>query len=53
MEKDSRCSASSGIATLDFKRIYFVGTGSSFWVAKIAEFLWRECTKTGQCNTQL
>lgn len=32
----------SGIATLDFKRIYFVGTGSSFWVAKIAEFLWRE-----------
>ncbi|MGC1133971.1 MAG: SIS domain-containing protein [Nitrososphaeraceae archaeon] len=35
----------SGIATLDFKRIYFVGTGSSFWVAKIAEFLWRECVR--------
>jgi fructoselysine-6-P-deglycase FrlB-like protein len=32
----------SGLSTLDFKRIYFVGTGSSFWVAKIAEFLWRE-----------
>jgi glucosamine--fructose-6-phosphate aminotransferase (isomerizing) len=32
----------SDLATLDFKRMYFVGTGSSFWVAKIAEFLWRE-----------
>jgi glucoselysine-6-phosphate deglycase len=32
----------SGLSTLDFKRIYFVGTGSSFWVAKIAEYLWRE-----------
>jgi len=32
----------SGLCTLDFKRIYFVGIGSSFWIAKIAEFLWRE-----------
>jgi glutamine---fructose-6-phosphate transaminase (isomerizing) len=32
----------SCLSTLDFKRVYFVGTGSSFWVAKIAEFLWRE-----------
>lgn len=32
----------SRLAILDFKRIYFVGIGSSFWVAKITEFLWRE-----------
>jgi fructoselysine-6-P-deglycase FrlB-like protein len=30
------------LSILDFKRIYFIGIGSSFWVAKIAEFLWRE-----------
>src|ERR671919_199927 len=32
----------SRLSTLDFKRIYFIGIGSSFWFAKIAEFLWRE-----------
>lgn len=32
----------SGVSALDFKRIYFVGIGSSFWAAKMAEFLWRE-----------
>ena len=32
----------SRLSTLDFKRICFVGIGSSFWAAKIAEFLWRE-----------
>jgi glucosamine--fructose-6-phosphate aminotransferase (isomerizing) len=30
------------LSALDFKKIYFIGIGSSFWVAKIAEFLWRE-----------
>jgi fructoselysine-6-P-deglycase FrlB-like protein len=32
----------SRLSALDFKKIYFIGIGSSFWVAKIAEFLWRE-----------
>ncbi len=32
----------SRISALDFKKIYFMGIGSSFWAAKIAEFLWRE-----------
>lgn len=32
----------SNLFNLDFKRIYFIGTGSSFWAAKIAEFPWRE-----------
>jgi fructoselysine-6-P-deglycase FrlB-like protein len=32
----------SRLSTLDFERVYFVGIGGSFWVAKIAEFLWRE-----------
>lgn len=32
----------SRVSALDFKRIYFVGIGSSFWAAKMAEFLWRE-----------
>ncbi|HZD36868.1 MAG TPA: SIS domain-containing protein [Nitrososphaeraceae archaeon] len=32
----------SRMYTLDFKRIYFIGIGSSFWAAKVAEFLWRE-----------
>ena len=32
----------SRLSTLDLERVYFVGIGSSFWVAKIAEFLWRE-----------
>jgi fructoselysine-6-P-deglycase FrlB-like protein len=29
----------SRLSALDFKKIYFIGIGSSFWVAKIAEFL--------------
>jgi fructoselysine-6-P-deglycase FrlB-like protein len=33
------------LPSLDFKRIYFIGIGSSFWAAKIAEFLWREYVK--------
>jgi glucosamine--fructose-6-phosphate aminotransferase (isomerizing) len=32
----------SRLSALDFKKIYFIGIGSSFWAAKIAEFLWRE-----------
>ena len=32
----------SRLSALDFKKIYFMGIGSSFWAAKIAEFLWRE-----------
>ncbi|MGH9983262.1 MAG: SIS domain-containing protein [Nitrososphaeraceae archaeon] len=32
----------SRLSDLDFKKIHFVGIGSSFWAAKIAEFLWRE-----------
>lgn len=32
----------SRLSALDFKRIYFIGIGSSFWAAIIAEFLWRE-----------
>jgi fructoselysine-6-P-deglycase FrlB-like protein len=32
----------SRLLALDFKKIYFIGIGSSFWAAKIAEFLWRE-----------
>ena len=32
----------SRLSTADFKRIHFIGTGSSFWAAKIAEFLRRE-----------
>jgi glucosamine--fructose-6-phosphate aminotransferase (isomerizing) len=32
----------SRLSTLDFRMIYFVGIGSSFWAAKIAEFLWKE-----------
>lgn len=32
----------SRLSTLDFKRIYFIGTGSSYWAAKMAEFLWRQ-----------
>jgi glutamine---fructose-6-phosphate transaminase (isomerizing) len=28
--------------TLHFKRVIFVGIGSSFWAARFAEFLWRE-----------
>jgi glucosamine--fructose-6-phosphate aminotransferase (isomerizing) len=32
----------SRLYNLDIKRVYFVGIGSSFWAAKIAEFLWRE-----------
>jgi glucosamine--fructose-6-phosphate aminotransferase (isomerizing) len=33
---------SNKLSTLNFKRIYFIGIGSSFWAAKIAEFLSRE-----------
>lgn len=32
----------SRLLALDFKKIYFIGIGSSFWAAKIAEFPWRE-----------
>ena len=32
----------SRLLALDFKKIYFIGIGSSFWASKIAEFLWRE-----------
>ena len=32
----------SKLSAVDFKRIHFIGIGSSFWAAKIAEFLWRE-----------
>ena len=42
----------SKLSTLDFKRIYFVGIGSSFWAAKIAEFLWREYVQTDAIAVQ-
>jgi fructoselysine-6-P-deglycase FrlB-like protein len=42
----------SGLFTRDFKRIYFVGTGSSFWAAKIAEFLWREYAQRDAMSIQ-
>ncbi len=42
MEKGIDIPLPSGLSDLDFKRIYFIGIGSSFWAAKIAEFLWRE-----------
>jgi glutamine---fructose-6-phosphate transaminase (isomerizing) len=42
----------SKLSTLDFKRIYFVGIGSSFWAAKIAEFLWREYVQTDAMAVQ-
>jgi fructoselysine-6-P-deglycase FrlB-like protein len=32
----------SKLSAVDLKRIHFIGIGSSFWAAKIAEFLWRE-----------
>jgi glucosamine--fructose-6-phosphate aminotransferase (isomerizing) len=33
---------SSDLNSLNSKRIIFVGIGSSYWVARFAEFLWRE-----------
>jgi fructoselysine-6-P-deglycase FrlB-like protein len=42
----------SRVSALDFKRIYFVGIGSSFWAAKIAEFLWREYVQTDAIAVQ-
>jgi hypothetical protein len=35
----------SRLSTLDFNRVYFIGAGSSFCVAKIAEFLCKEGIK--------
>jgi fructoselysine-6-P-deglycase FrlB-like protein len=32
----------SRLSTLNFKRIYFIGIGTSFWAAKISEFLWKD-----------
>ena len=42
----------SKLSTLDSKRIYFVGIGSSFWAAKIAEFLWKEYVQTDAIAVQ-
>jgi glutamine---fructose-6-phosphate transaminase (isomerizing) len=42
----------SKLPTLDFKRIYFIGIGSSFWAAKIAEFLWREYVRMDAFTVQ-
>jgi glutamine---fructose-6-phosphate transaminase (isomerizing) len=42
----------SKLSSLDFKRIYFVGIGSSFWAAKIAEFLWKEYVQTDAIAVQ-
>jgi glucosamine--fructose-6-phosphate aminotransferase (isomerizing) len=42
----------SRLSALDFKRIYFIGIGSSFWAAKIAEFLWREYIQTDAIAVQ-
>lgn len=39
---DTPLSSNNRLPTLDFKRVYFIGSGSSFWAAKMAEFLWRE-----------
>jgi fructoselysine-6-P-deglycase FrlB-like protein len=41
----------SGLSTHNFNRIYFVGTGSSFWAAKIAEFLWRQYVQKNAITT--
>jgi glutamine---fructose-6-phosphate transaminase (isomerizing) len=38
----------SGLNSLRPKKIVFVGIGSSYWVARFAEFLWREYTKRPQ-----
>ena len=42
----------SRLSALDFKKIYFIGIGSSFWVAKIAEFLWREYVEMDAIGVQ-
>lgn len=42
MEKSTRNTTSFWITYSWFQENLFVGIGSSFWVAKIAEFLWRE-----------
>ncbi|MGH9911052.1 MAG: hypothetical protein ACRD5E_14480 [Nitrososphaeraceae archaeon] len=42
----------SRLSALDFKKIYFIGIGSSFLVAKIAEFLWREYVEMDAIRVQ-
>jgi glucosamine 6-phosphate synthetase-like amidotransferase/phosphosugar isomerase protein len=42
----------SRLSTLDFRCIYFVGIGTSFWAAKIVEFLWREYVRTNAIAVQ-
>ena len=32
----------SDLTTIKPKKIFFVGIGSSYWIARFAEFLWRE-----------
>jgi fructoselysine-6-P-deglycase FrlB-like protein len=42
MEAILNSSMLTELIDLQANRIVFIGIGSSFWIARIAEFLWRE-----------
>jgi fructoselysine-6-P-deglycase FrlB-like protein len=43
----------ANIKNLHANRIIFIGIGSSYWVARIAEFLWREYNTTASITNPI